>query len=223
MHLYDAAKDRLVWIPAVIEADRDPCAKGGSGFWANWSMTREIGRGWFGTLGLPREVWVEDYAFLAPGPTTALRTPPLPELARLATGVPFAAATARLPPGAAVEAGLRGTSLRATARFTVPAAGAFDVGLVVLASDGDEERTRVGVRRGRLADTDLWDETNGDLATPRDATTVDACEAACDARADCAAWTRPAGRHDGDVPDFRPGVPDAIGSRDTDRPFENGR
>mmetsp|Transcript_2989 Transcript_2989/g.10192 ORF Transcript_2989/g.10192 Transcript_2989/m.10192 type:complete len:387 (+) Transcript_2989:395-1555(+) len=191
MHLYDAAKDRLVWIPAVIEADRDPCAADhGSGFWEDWAMTRAIGSGWFGTLGLPREVWLADDSAFLPGPARYLRTPPLPELAGLAVGPTERAAGVALDAAAPFSAALAGASLRATAVFEDLDPG-FDVGLVVL-KRGDEF-TRVGLRDASLLqDVDLWDETNGDSASFANSTLA-RCRGACGADASCAAWTFTAG------------------------------
>eukprot|EP00665_Eupelagonemidae_sp_cell47_P009359 gene9359-3241_t len=53
---------RRLWIAAVIEGDRDPSNCSAAGFWQRWAMEREAGRGWFGTLSLPRVALVANYS-----------------------------------------------------------------------------------------------------------------------------------------------------------------
>ena len=51
MHVLDPIKQRMLWIPAVIEGDRDPCGDAqGEGFWRSWLVERDIGRGQWQTL-----------------------------------------------------------------------------------------------------------------------------------------------------------------------------
>ena len=86
MHVYDPIKKRILWMTAVIENDRDACGNPtGEGFWRSWMVERDIGRGWFGTLGLPRVVTVENLTdYFSDGSTSIhLITAPLPELATL--------------------------------------------------------------------------------------------------------------------------------------------
>ena len=87
MHVYDPIKDRYIWMTAVIEGDRDACGgTHGEGFWRSWMIERDIGRGWFGTLGLPRVLSIENLTeYYKEDESTAvhLLTPPLPELKQL--------------------------------------------------------------------------------------------------------------------------------------------
>ena len=81
-HVLDPRNNRLIYIQAVIEADRDPCIAS-SGFWRDWLATRKIGSGWFGTLSLPRVINLWNMSQYFDEETLFLRTEPLPELSSL--------------------------------------------------------------------------------------------------------------------------------------------
>eukprot|EP00939_MAST-03C_sp_MAST-3C-sp1_P003785 g3785.t1 len=203
MHLADPLNEnRILWIGAVIEGDRDACGDAhGEGFWNDWMVERDIGRGWFGTLGLPRVVDVENLTlYLAPNDPESrdvhLVTSPLPELAKLRKNKSAVKrAPSRLKGGAPWSSDIRAQSLDVL--FVVNGSEfqpGDDLAVHVLWSDDDSERTTIGLREAtRLVGIDLWDEINGDMRT-LNSTSVDRCANECAATENCTAWTFSNGR-----------------------------
>eukprot|EP00948_MAST-09A_sp_MAST-9A-sp1_P002775 g2775.t1 len=220
MHIYDPLQKRVIWIQAIIEGDRDPCSGvHGEGFWQTWMIERDIGRGWFGTLGLPRVVSLEDLtSHHVPGTTDVhLLTPAIPELSLLRIsktayhqhGVFSVGSNSLWPDQNDVILPPRGNSMEYNVSFGTKDIFAnsnfdhsnfenIDVGLRVLWDDTNEEYTRVGVRDGTyLEGVDLWDEINGDShvfnvsSSLNKTLQVKACRDAClEATVQkCTAWT----------------------------------
>lgn len=201
MHVYDPVGKRMLWLPAVIEGDRDPChGKDGSGFWQSWMANRSIGAGWFGTLGLPREVHLLNLSKHFEqkdgnhDSAVFLRTPPLPELSKLRTTGAEITTSFEVSPGS-VWTDRRNKIPRAQTvevDLTVkllPAAHSWDFGAQVLWSDDSEEYVKVGVQDADvLPGVDLWDEVNGDSKS-FNATSLEHCRTLCMNDVDCEAWT----------------------------------
>ena len=191
-----------LWVTAVIEGDRDPCGdKTGDGFWRSWLVERDIGRGWFGTLGLPRVVTVENLTqHFAPDSTSVhLLTPPLPELEQLRNKKnSYSTTNILLSPNEvwSESSTPRDQSMELEMNISIndlisSSGGGGDVGIRLLWDDADREYTDVGVRDGTyLVGVDLWDQINGDSyvtnitsfddMSSSDATTANNIDAAID-------------------------------------------
>jgi len=131
MTLFDPVKQRTIWSSAIIEGDRDP-SNPKSGFWAGWLASS--GRGWFGTLSLPRVMEVLDFT----GSYTdreekdfIIKSYPLPELSQLrkVEGMVNLTEGIDLSNGERVRFGgsgplsnlpLKGTSMEILAKFKIP-------------------------------------------------------------------------------------------------------
>ena len=178
-HVLDPRKNRLIYIQAVIESDRDPCIAS-SHFWQEWLATRKIGQGWFGTLSLPRVINLWNISkYYDDQETVFLRTEPLPELSLL-----------RMPS----SSGHSDVVINTTTWSTNVSSGRhleldieinrntlkehFDVSTRVLISE--DEYTEVGVRDATfLPGTDLWDEVNDDLNDNITAFNATECQFKC--------------------------------------------
>ena len=193
MHVHDPLNNRILWLPAIIEGDRDPCGdKTGEGFWRSWLASRSIGSGWFGTLGLPRVVHLDNLTSFVPRNNSfvRLRTPPLPELAQLRQRGVHISGIASPDRDIIVEA-IRGQSIELVINVSASLleSDEFDFGARVLWSDDGSEYTKVGIRGGKyLPGIDLYDEINGD-AISLNTSSVTSCREACMRSAVCTAWT----------------------------------
>jgi len=192
MHVYDPVKNRMIWMTAVIENDRDPCgSKDGEGFWRSWMIERDIGRGWFGTLGLPRVITMENLTnhFVEDSSTAMhLITAPLPEISDLRNkedSYSFKSAKRggstrlKLSHGEVWDGSKNTFNRTSSSAASLPRSQSIegivqfstndlkkegsDAGLRVLWDDENKEFTHVGVREGTYLDgVDLWDQVNGD-------------------------------------------------------------
>ena len=184
MNVYDPTKKRQIWTQTLLEGDRP----------AGMPWTSE--RGWWGSLALPRVLELGNVSFDDGSRDYFLRTPPLPELAKLrkhnASVSSALAAGLRLRNGSTVQPlPLRAQSFEVYVTFALPdwSKAGWDVGVQMFWSDGDEEFTRVGIRDGSwMSGVDLWDEVNGDRST-LSAATATACRDACTHDSGCGAWT----------------------------------
>ena len=187
MNLYDPTKKRQIWTQTLLEGDRPAGMP--------WTSVR----GWWGTLALPRVLELGNVTLDDGSRDYFLRTPPLPELAKLrkhnASGdSALAAALGLRNDSAARPLPLRATSFEVDVTFAMPDFDkvGWDVGVQIFWSDGDEELTRVGIRDGSwLEGVDLWDEVGGDRSTLSTAT-AQACQDACAHDVGCGAWTHTA-------------------------------
>jgi len=186
----------LIYVQAVIEGDRDPCGNAtGEGFWQNWMVQRKIGRGYFGTLSLPRVIHLWNISQYFQKETVFIRTEPLPELSKLRdvmNETKFVNLTInkkgndlKLQSGRHVELDLR-VDRRSLG-------SSFDFGAHVLMSSDMKEYTSVGIRDATwLEDVDLWDEVNSDTIVVVHAENASECQTLCScSRYDdiCTAWT----------------------------------
>ena len=215
MHVYDPVRKRILWMTAVIEGDRDPCGdQTGDGFWRSWMVERDIGKGWFGTLGLPRVVRFENLtSHFEESTAMHLITSPLPELSALRDPTNSYALPGKetfvLSPGVTWSKRRkhghhrsllpRSQSSECIVQFSTKdmIKKGSDAGVRVLWDDETEEYTHVGVRDGTyLSGIDLWDQVNGDShqfnVSGTAAAAVDLCRNACLSPPSgvlCAAWT----------------------------------
>ena len=187
MNVYDPVKRRQIWTQTLLEGDRPPGMP--------WTSVR----GWWGSLALPRVLELGNVSHDDGSLDFFLRTPPLPELAKLrkqnsSARLDLESAGAIRTDTEPMALALRAKSFEVDVTFALPdwEQQGWDVGVQLFWSDADEEFTRVGIRDGSwMRGVDLWDEVSGDRRTLNTSTAM-ACRDACLHDAECGAWTHTA-------------------------------
>ena len=144
-------------------------------------IDRPLGRGWFGTLGLPRVIALENLTrfFVEDGSTDVhLKTPPIPEIFDKIIRRTDIEEQHVLQPNEtwSNETWARGSELAVAVKIMGPLEIGDDVAIHVLWSDDNAMNNARCAQGTRLPGVDLWDEINGDVyATDSGPTSADAC------------------------------------------------
>ena len=155
-------------------------------------VQRKIGRGYFGTLSLPRVITLWNVSQYFQRETNFIRTEPLPELSKLRDvtkqtklvnlTIDKKGNDLKLQSGRHVELDLR------VDRHSL--GSSFDFGAHVLMSSDEAEYTSVGIRDATwLEGVDLWDEVNSDTIVVVHAKNATECQNLCSCSDVCTAWT----------------------------------